>query len=234
MAEDRQTSLIAISDGGLPPSDQWPKGLRKLLTEGEDAGAAIRLIGLNPTLRRECEAMLPALQAAKAPADGREILSVLVRQAPVYALPTRPDHEWAAFFGAYLDALTGLSVHCLEDAFVRWNRGEDMKDPAMGQFFPKPSQLYALAHKAKTQLWLAAYRAEKALAHAERQAPRKVSEEERKRVAEEMRALAEQLGGKALAERRPGVSPQQMAEAIRASTEAAKRDTPDDDPGEVI
>lgn len=223
------------------------------MTEGEDASGACRLITMNPTLRQQAEEMLPMLEAAKAPAEDREILRVLIRHAPTYALPTRPEGEWENFFGVYLDALVGLSVHALEDAFLRWNRGEDMKDPAMGQFFPKPAQLFALAQKAKTEVWMAAYRARKALEHVEKQGaewtPARRAEE-RKKMIEAGYLNADGTPNLILAPKvmpemsRPRVSPQQMAEQLRRTDAQARQggapisrrhiEAPADDVGDVL
>lgn len=186
------------------------------MTEGEDGGAACRLIAINPTLRDQARAMLPALEAAKAKAEDVDLLRVLIRHAPTYALTARHDGEWAEMFGVYLDALEGFSVHAVEDAFVRWNRGEDMKDPHMGQFFPKPAQLVHLANKAKTEVWMAAYRARKALEGAERSETPKPTLEERQAVGEQLAALAGSLTVKPLPDYvKPRLTPQQVAQRIR-------------------
>lgn len=159
--------------------------------------------------------MLPALEAAKVEADRLDVLKILIRMAPVYALPPRPDGEWKALFEAYLDALDGFSAYQIEDAFRRWNRGEDMKDPAMGQFYPKPAQLVHLANKAKTEVWMAAYRARKALEHVEAQ-PRQVSPEERETVAAGLRELAATFKPKSLpSDMRPRLTPQEVAAKLR-------------------
>lgn len=164
--------------------------------------------------------MLPALEAAKAKAEDADLLRVLIRHAPTYALTVKHDGEWAQIFGVYLDALEGFSVHALEDAFVRWNRGEDMKDPHMGQFFPKPAQLVHLANKAKKDVWMAAYRARKALEGVDNAPPPKPTPEERQAVGEQLAALGATLGTsvalKPLPEAmRPRMTPQQVAERLR-------------------
>lgn len=186
------------------------------MIEGEDAGAACRLIAINPTLRSQAEQMLPVLLAAKVPANDTEVLRILIRHAPTYALTAKSDGEWAEMFGVYLDVLGDFSVHALEDAFVRWNRGEDMKDPHMGQFFPKPAQLVHLATKAKREVWMAAYRAQKALDGVERAAAPKPTVEERKAVGEQLAELANGLTIKALPDAmKPRLSPHQVAERLR-------------------
>lgn len=173
--------------------------------------------------------MLPALEAAKVPAEGSQIMRTLIRHSPTYAVTARSDGEWAEMFGIYLDALEGFSVHAIEDAFLRWNRGEDMKDPAMGQFFPKPAQLVHLANKAKAEVWMAAYRARKALEHVEKTAPREIDPDERKAVGEQLAALADSLTLKETPNHlKPRLSPQEVAERIRESTR------PEDDVGAVL
>lgn len=194
---------------------QCSEGLKRLLTEGEDAGAACRLIAINPTLKRHAEEMLPVLERAKVVAERDEILGVLVQKAPIYALPEKTAGEWEVIFRAYVEALAGFSVHAIEDAFRRWNQGEDMKDPAMGQFFPKPAQLVHLATKAKTEVWMAAYRARKALEKVQAEAP-KVSPEERAQVAAGLKELAETFKPKPLPQSMaPKMSPHEVAERIR-------------------
>lgn len=223
------------SDSKLAPGLCSP-GLKRLLTEGEDAGGACRLITLNPKLRAECQEILPALQGAKAPAAEAEVLEILVRNAPTYGITAPGVGGWMVFFGAYLDALEGLPAYAIEDAFLRWNRGEGHANLQMASFYPKPGQLFTLAQKGKAELWLAAYRAEKALAYAEEKA--KPPPEVRKEVGSKLGdLLAELKGARRMPDPfRPTLSPQQMAEKIRASNPGEKIDTSPatDDPGDVI
>lgn len=199
----------------LGSSAQWPEGLKRLLTEGEDGGAACRLIAINPTLKRQAEEMLPALERAKEVAERGEVLRILIQQAPVYALPDKTDAEWEHVFAAYVDALADFSVHAIQDAFRRWNRGEDMKDPAMGQFFPKPAQLVHLAKKARTEVWVAAGRARKALEYVETM-PRQIPPEEKAQVAAGLKELAATFKPKPLPETmKPLMTREQVADRIR-------------------
>lgn len=209
-----ENQLIVSSNEPLPCSDQWPQGLRKLLTAAEDDGVS-RLIAINPTLKRQAEEMLPALERAKVPAEDREMMRILIRHAPTYAITVRSDGEWAEMFGVYLDALSGFSVHALEDAFLRWNRGEDMKDPSMGQFYPKPAQLVHLARKAKSEVWVATARARKALEYVETM-PRQIPPDEKAQVAAGLAELAASFKPKPLPETvKPLMTREQMADRLR-------------------
>jgi hypothetical protein len=213
--EPQSNALALPTNDTLPNSAQWPAGLKRLLTEGEDGGASARLIAINPALKAQAEAMLPALERAKVPAGDEEMFAILVRHATTYALPSRTDGEWRELFDVYLDALNGFSAHAIEDAFLRWNRGEDMKDPAMGQFYPKPAQLVHLANKAKLEVWMAAFRARKALEHVEQQ-PRELPPEEQAQVREGFQELLAAFKPKEFPETlRPKMTPAQVAERIR-------------------
>lgn len=191
----------------------------------------MRLIAINRTLRAEAERLLPVLEAAKAPASEEETLAILVRHAPHYGITAKVAGEWGAFFGSYLDALSGLSAYMIEDAFVRWNRGEG-GDIRTSGFYPKSGQLYLLATAARTELSMAVYRAKRAMEYVEKQAPRKISEEERKRVAAEFAQLAQSMGrGHGMpTEPRPRFTPQQVAQQLRAAAPVARAD----DVGDVI
>lgn len=175
--------------------------------------------------------MLPMLQRAKVPAEDTEILRVLIRHAPTYALQARADGEWSQLFEVYLDALEGFSVHNIEGAFLRWNRGEDMKDPAMGQFFPKPAQLVALATKDKSEVWMAAYRAKKALDFVEKTGQDWTPE---RRAAERQKSIdaghlnpdgslkLPPMGRRMPEAPRPTSSPQQLAQELRQADAKAR------------
>jgi hypothetical protein len=212
---------------------KWPtpnKGLWTLLTESEDSAAVVQKIAATPALRAEVEALLPALEAAKEPANKVEFAAIMARQKVVFGLGNWEAAEWTTATRVYYEALEGYSADIIEDAFLRWNRGEGMKDPAMGQFFPKPSQLVALAARSKAELLTAAYRARRAVEHVEK-APREISAEERAQVAEGLRELARTFRGRALPTlRKPSISPQEMAERIRAQAPPE----PSDDPGIVL
>lgn len=224
-------------------------GLKRLLTEGEDGAGACRILSLNPKLRAEAERVLPVLQAAKAPAERLDVLEILVRHAPHYGITQKLAGEWGAFFAAYLDALEDLPAYAVEDGFLRWNRGEGHADLKMASFYPKAPQLYMLAQKGKTELWMAAYRAEKALAYADKKSHEAPPPEVRKEVAGNLADLLGELKGarKMPDPFAPRVSPQQMAQQIRsaavspgndASNPVEKEDVspsgPLDDVGDVL
>lgn len=206
------------------------------------------MIAINKTLRAECERLLPMIERAKEPACEEDILSILVRHAPHYGVQAKSGEEWAALFGAYLDALRGLSAYAIEDGFVRWNRGEGHADLRMAGFYPKSGQLFILATAGRNELATAAYRAKRAMEYVEEKLPRQMTEEERRAntaaiqrlMAEPAKKLPPQPPGVSLKDwaaqcresgnvestiprtyQGPKLSPQQMAERIRASVGAA-------------
>lgn len=195
------------------------------MAEG-DGGGACRLIALNPKLREEARQVGPVLEAAKAPATRHEILEILIRHSPQYGVTARNPGEWASIFGAYLDALEGLPGYAVEEAFVRWNRGEG-GDLRMVSFYPKSGQLHILAEKSKSELYVAAYRARKALEREDAKARPAVTPEERKAVGELMKGLRDELRSRAQTMHAPGVpsrSPHDVAAELRRRAAAPVED----------
>lgn len=221
-----QGQLITQQSEPRSAGELCSKGLLKLLTEGDDAGGACRLISLNATLRAECERVLPMLMEAREPAPENEVLEILVRHAPAYNVAVPAGGNWSYLFGPYLDALEGLPAYAIEDAFLRWNRGEGHANLQMASFYPKSAQLVMLAQKGKATLYMASYRAKKALEYVDKTAPRQIPEEERRKVADALRELSQTMRSKPMPhDFPPRVSPQEMAARIRAAA-------PDD--GDVI
>jgi hypothetical protein len=139
-----------------------------LLTEGDDSSKSAFAISNNPSLREEAARLVPLLEAAKAPMSREQFAIVMAEQRPLYGVQDMEPTAWANALESYFAVLRDFSEGMLRDAFERWNRGEGMKDPLLGQFFPKPAQLYVLAKKSKADVWTAVYRARKSLERAER------------------------------------------------------------------
>lgn len=189
-----QAELISPPTELLPGQTPWSPGLGKLLLAGADDGnfktpgaedrayasmrGAIRLISINPTLRAECERLLPMLESAKTPATREEIIAIMLREMPAWGVSPKHAGEWGVTYASYADALDGLPVYAVEEGVVRWNRAEGHKDLSMGGFPPRPAQLFALANEGKRELYMAAYRAKLAMEYVERQAPPPKSEAE--------------------------------------------------------
>lgn len=253
---ETQQALIEVPINIPPGSKPWSQGLGRLLTEGDDGRSAIRLIAVNRTLRAEAERMLPVIIRCAQPAEPEEIMAILVREAPHYGVVAKGAREWAALFSSYIAALDGLPAAAIEDAFVRWNRGEGMRDVGMAGWYPKAPQIYMLAEEHKRELIMASYRAKKALEWVEKKAPVQTDEERaansaaiRAMMAKPAQRLPPQPPGVTLAEwarhcrennlmqdgapesiyPSPRLSPQEVAANLRAS--AAPKDH---DPGDVI
>lgn len=171
------------------------------------------------------------LEAAKAPAPEAQLLGILIRQAPAYGVHAKSDGEWAALFASYLDALEGMPPWAVEEAFVRWARGEGHANSAMAGFYPKPPQVAMLAQAAKRDLVMAAYRARKALEYVEDHVPRITPAERVERGAQLRDLLADLDRTKKpnpLEDTRPRLTPAQVAANLRASVE------PKSEVGDVI
>jgi hypothetical protein len=231
-AEQRQ--LIEAPTNITPGFKPWSPGLGRLLTDGDDGRSAVRLIAINATLRAEAERLLPQLEAAKAPATEEELLEILVRHAPQYGITAKMAGEWGAFFGAYLDALHGLSPYAVEEAFVRWNRGESPAGQAWKDFYPRSAQLVLLAQEARAEIACAAYRAKRAMEYVEKQTPRQISDEERRKVAEDFKKLAAMTAPRRMPVAPPPPRWTQAEAAARILRAAATSAPPADDVGDVI
>jgi hypothetical protein len=127
----------------------------------------VRLIAINPKLRKEAAEIGPRLEMAKRPATRDEIIATVMREMPAWGVSHKNAGEWGVTYASYADALEGLSIYAIEDGVVRWNRGEDQPDLKMGGFPPRPAQLYILAQKSQQELHMAAYRVKRALEHVE-------------------------------------------------------------------
>src|SRR5215469_5980253 len=118
--DNHQPALIAPSDAQTRSSTPWSKGLGSLLLQGAGDGpsgreGAIRLIAINPTLRAECERLLPQLQAAKAPAEREDIIAAVGRAMPAWGVPMKSAAEYGVTFASYADALESLPLWAIEE-----------------------------------------------------------------------------------------------------------------------
>lgn len=202
---------------------------------------AIRLIAINPTLRAECERLLPMLEVAKAPASREEIVVVIAREMPAWGVSGKHAAIYGVTYASYADALEGLPLYAIEEGVVRWNRAQGHEDLKMGGFPPRPAQLYALAAEGRRELFMAAYRAKLAMEHVERETP-KVDPAVQAKVGADLAALASTLRAKPMPEMpQPKCSPQEMAAQLRAAGAQARgfgapisRKHIDADPGDVV
>lgn len=164
-----QGQLITPPSGTRTGSGLLSPGLKKLLTEGADSGGACRLISLNRTLRAECERVLPALEAAKEPATDEQVLEIVARRMVAYGITANLAFSHGVTWESYVSGFGDMPLYAVEDAFDRWDRGEGTNGNLQyAGLPPKPPQLAILAAKGKTELWMAAYRARKALGHIEK------------------------------------------------------------------
>lgn len=227
-----QTALAIPADPRTPRL--WSKGLGSLLLQEGDGAkreGAIRLIAINPTLRAECEELLPHLQAAKDPATAEQIMAAIALAMPSWGVPNKSAAEWGVTYASYAKALEGMPLWAVQHGILRWNRGEGHKDLAMGGFPPRPAQLSILANEARRELFMAAYRAELAVKHVEQKVPRQVSDEERQAVRDGLKQLALNFRAKGMPEAPPPTrSRQEVADALLAM----EKRTVTEDVGDVV
>lgn len=191
-----------------------------------------RIVALNATLRTELRTVAPALAQRAAPADQLDLMARLIEMAPTFGISNRSDGEWAALFGTYLDALAGIPLEAIDEAIMRWNRGEmypEPKDKGRHAFFPKPVEIYTLAQPRRLELSKVAYRARKAL-----EAPR-VEARERGKPSEDDKARVAAM----LAEVKAGVrgvpaNPLGATPAEREAMFASRRRDPGAEPEEAV
>jgi hypothetical protein len=207
---------------------RWSEGLRSLLLGSGDAKGAARIIAINPTLRAQAEAQLPWLERALEPAEPEQILLLLARHAPALGLKDMSEESWGLLFEPYLEALGDLPLTALEEAFIRWNKGELYpKEPGRHAFFPRPAEIRKLAEPARNELGKAANRIKLAIKHVENAPKPEPSAEEKAAVRAQMQAEGFLVDGKFVLPKkdagpRPaptGETPQQMAARLRAEAE---------------
>lgn len=196
------------------------------MTGSGDAKGAARIIAINSKLREEAQAQLPWLEKALEPAKPEEILSLLLRQAPTLNMKGLSDEAYALVFEPYLEVLRELPLCALEEAFLRWHRGELYpKDVGRHAFMPVPAEIYKLAEPARNELGKAKNRIVLAMKAVDNRPKPEPTPEERARVRAEMEAQGFLVDGKFVLPKakspppRPaptGETPQQMAERLRS------------------
>lgn len=124
----------------------------------------MRLIRINPTLKKQLEEVGPAIIEASAPITDVQLMKRLVALWSALNLPLRTPAEWEATTDTYVDALGNVPAEAIDVAIQRWNRCEMYPDEkGRHAFFPRPAELYALAEPKRLELGKAAYRARMAL-----------------------------------------------------------------------
>jgi hypothetical protein len=214
--------------------------LHSLLTEPSGAvgqrenGQIIAQIARAPKLKEEAASALPALEAAlSGHATPQDILIVMAAKGPAYGLDfqDKSPEAWALMAAPYLALLTEFSADIIEAGFLAWDRGEVVTDAMARSFYPRPAQLYDGCVKAKVALASMRWRCKRAAEWG----PPKPAEPIKRMTRAEMvaagymtedgRVVGLGSGLKAM----PAGSikphhgtPQQVAETLRRSTDAAR------------
>jgi hypothetical protein len=105
----------------------------------------------------ELERVNDDLQRAVEPASGQVVVQLLAPMMALFGVPRKSETEAEAFWGFYLDALSGLSVEAIAAGVAEY-----AADPK-SEFFPKPGPLKAICERHAIKPTMAASRARKAL-----------------------------------------------------------------------
>lgn len=217
----------------------WSKELgRLLLLEGDDPAGraevrdrALAAIKANPSLRREASEIVAHLESRKRPASRDEIIAQVARHMPAWGVAPKTAEVWGVTYSSYADALAGMPLYAIEQAIIRWNRGDGQKDSAAGGFPPRPAQLFKLADEAKRELHMAAYRAKLVLrdsqgAYGEEWTPERKKAERQKMIDQGLLTKDGKpnfaIGGKGIPSIPRKESPQELAAQLRASAGQAR------------
>lgn len=191
---------------------------------------AIRRIATSPALIAEAKAVTQQLDDRQVAMGRTAVLERMIRLAPIFGFTNRKPGEWAELFTAYMDSLETLPAEALELAIVDWNRAKLYpNDPKRCAFFPKPAELFKLAEPYSIKMRLAAWRAGQAIDWREKNPPprtaaeRKADREEAIRLGYMNPDGSMNLRPKGIppaARPQPGVTPQMLADRVRALAES--------------
>lgn len=136
------------------------------------ADEVVRQIARTPKLKEKAVEVAADLEERASKATAVEMMAVLIEHGPVYGIRDLSDGEYEALFIAYLRSLAPLPIEAIREAFVIWGRDGN-------GFFPKPEQLFQRAEPYAKELWMAAYRAKRAVSFVEDNPPPKTDEQRR-------------------------------------------------------
>ena len=108
-----------------------------------DASDAAAMIAADPALVAEARALLPAFEAAIAPAGAEGVRAAVSPLLAVYPQTERSRAEWALWWAQYVEDLAGFCPDILAQAVREFRRR-----PA-ARFMPTPGELRALALTAR-------------------------------------------------------------------------------------
>ena len=159
----------------LTPALKW------LLEDAPNAEIAAADIAASTELRTEAHCALPILKAAALQLAGEAgVRDVIGRRFALYPQQDRSDHEWAAWWSDYYDALSNVTWAALEAAMKVY-----VANPA-SEFMPKPGKLLKLSQHTPNKAVKAFERATAAVLGApksEERVPYTPTEEEKAQVA---------------------------------------------------
>jgi hypothetical protein len=190
--------------------------LRSFLDSASKADEAARLIRHRPELADEAIRVQPLIARLCGPMGARNVYTAL---QPLIVLFGTPDYgkgeiadsltkTWVQIWG---ETLAKYPAESVTDAVAMWiSHGKP--------FFPKPTELVALAEPKARELWKLAYRLKVVAERAAKDMPPELDSSEQELIQTGLKELAATLAAKRLPEApRHGMSREKMAERIRAA-----------------
>jgi hypothetical protein len=131
----------------------WQRLTNASLTWAE----AVHELGSDPAIRNELAIASTKLARHAEPCGSKAVAIVLGPLLTLYGVADKSTAEAKAFWGFYIDALSGLPLEALKAGVAEY-----VADPK-SEFFPKPGPLKAICDRHAVPLRMAANRAAKAL-----------------------------------------------------------------------
>jgi len=110
-------------------------------------------------------ANLPAIQAARQPADPKVIVRELAKMVPIFGVSDRSAAEWSTFWRFYLDVLDDVPPAALRAAITEYVSAPD------SNFFPRPGPLKAICDRHSATVKIAERLAQRVLQRIEPATP---------------------------------------------------------------
>lgn len=180
MAE-QELALVGGAINASTISEALTPQLEEALLKAEDATTAAKTIAASPKLLAEARDKLSLISRLAGPTEAEDLYVCMEPLLIMFGAPDFGQDQGAsklqkAWFALYVQALKDMPRESIEIAIQLWlQKGKP--------FFPKPTELYALAEKEALEIRLIAHRLKRAVERAaeHKPVPRKADDVKRAR-----------------------------------------------------